>query len=54
VASRRDPERKKLEYVRMKVRGADVLTMMDSGASHNFMGEDTARRIGLKFVPAKA
>ena len=38
----------------MKVGGADVLTMVDGGASHNFMGEDTARRIGLKFVPAKA
>ena len=38
----------------MKVGGADVLTMVDSGASHNFMSEDTARRIGLKFVPVKA
>ena len=53
VVSRRDPERNRLEYVRMKVGGADVLTMVDSGASHNFMGEDTVRRIGLKFVPAK-
>ena len=31
VASRRDPERKNLEYVRMKVGGVDVLTMVDSG-----------------------
>ena len=38
----------------MKVGSDVVLTMVDSGASHNFMGEDTARRIGLKFVPAKA
>ena len=38
----------------MKVGGADILTMVDSGASHNFMGEYTARRIGLKFVPVKA
>ena len=52
--SKRDPEKNKLEYVRMKVGGTDVLTMVDSGASHNFMGEDTARRIGLRFVPAKA
>jgi len=52
--SRRDPERNRLEYVRMKVGGADILTMVDSGASHNFMGEDTVRRIGLKFVPARA
>jgi len=51
--SRRDPERNRLEYVRMKVGGADILTMVDSGASHNFMGEDTARRIGLKFVSAR-
>ena len=38
----------------MMVGGADILTMVDSRASHNSMSEDTARRIGLKFVPAKA
>ena len=54
VISRRNPERNKLEYVRMKVGDAYILTMVDSGASHNFMGEDTLRRIGLKFVPIKA
>eukprot|EP00253_Pinus_taeda_P033550 PITA_33550 len=54
VISRKDPERNKLEYVRMKVGGVDILTMVDSGASHNFMVEDTARRIGLKYVPIKA
>eukprot|EP00253_Pinus_taeda_P035778 PITA_35778 len=54
VISGKDPERNKLEYVRMKVGDADILTMVDSGASHNFMGEDTARRIGLKYVPIKA
>jgi len=50
--SRRDPERNRLEYVRIKVGGSDILTMVDSGASHNFMGKDTARRIGMKFAPA--
>lgn len=54
AVSKRDPERNKLEYVRMKVGGTNVLTMVDSGASHNFMSEDTARRIGLKFVTARA
>eukprot|EP00253_Pinus_taeda_P021800 PITA_21800 len=54
VISRRDPKRNKLEYVRIKVGDADILPKVDSGASHNFMGEDTARRIGLKFVPIKA
>eukprot|EP00253_Pinus_taeda_P007240 PITA_07240 len=54
VISRRDPERNKLEYVRIKIGDAYILTMVDSGASHNFMGEDTARRIRLKFVPVKA
>ena len=38
----------------MKVGSADILTMVDSGASHNFVGEDTARRIALKFVSVKA
>ena len=54
MVSRRDPERNRLNYVRMKVGGADILTMVDNGASHNFMGEDTARRIGLKFVSVEA
>lgn len=54
VVSRRDPERNSLEYVRMKIGGMEVLTMVDSGAAHNFMSEDVARRIGLKFVPVKA
>lgn len=38
----------------MKIGGMDVLTMVDSGATHNFMSEDVARRIGLKFVLVKA
>ena len=54
VISHRDPERNRLEYVQMKVGGANILTMVDSGASHNFMSEDTVRRIGLKFAPVKA
>lgn len=54
VVSRRDPERNRLEYVQMQIGGADILTMVDSGASHNFMSEDTTRRLGLKFVPTKA
>lgn len=54
VISRRDLERNKLEYVQMKIGGADILTMVDSGATHIFMGEDTMRIIGLKFVLVKA
>ena len=38
----------------MKIGSVDVLTMVDSGATHNFMSEDIARRIGLKFVPVQA
>jgi len=54
TTSRRNPERNRLEYVRMKIGGTEVLTMVDSGASHNFMSEDTVRRLGLKFVPVEA
>ena len=54
VVSQRDPEKNSLEYVRMKIGVVDVLTMVDSGATHKFMSEDVARRIGLKFVPVKA
>ena len=52
--SRRDPERNILEYVEMKVGSVDVLTMVDSGATHNLLSEDIARRIGLKFVSVQA
>ena len=45
MVSRRDPERKSLEYVRMKIGGMEVLTMVDSGATHNFMSEYVARRM---------
>ena len=38
----------------MKIGSANVLTMVDSGATHNFMSEDIARSIGIKFVPVKA
>lgn len=54
VVSRRDPERNSLEYVRMKIEGADILTMVDSEATHSFMIEDTMSRIRLKFVLVKA
>lgn len=54
VVSWRDPKRNSLEYVQMKIGGVDILTMVDSGATHNFMSEDTMRRIVLKFVSVKA
>ena len=38
----------------MKVGSANVLTMVDSSKTHNFMNEDISRRIGLKFVPVQA
>lgn len=52
--SRRDPKRNKLEYIEMKYGSGIVLTMVDSGATHNFMSEDTVRRIGLKFLLVQA
>lgn len=54
VTSRRNPERNRLEYVNMEIGGVKVLTMVDSGASHNFMSEDIARKLSLKFVPVEA
>jgi len=54
VTSRRNPERNRLEYVNMEIGGVKVLTMVDSGASHNFMSEDVVRKLGLKFVPVDA
>ena len=36
------------------IRKGTILIMVDSGATHNFMSEDTARRIGLKFLPVQA
>eukprot|EP00253_Pinus_taeda_P027727 PITA_27727 len=54
ITSRRNPERNRLEYVRMKIGGTEVLTMVDSGASLNLMSEDTIRRLGLKFLSVEA
>jgi len=28
----------------MKIGGPDILTLVDSGATHNYMNEDTVRR----------
>ena len=46
-----DRERRKLNFVKMDVLGSLVMAMLDSGASHNIMKEDVARRLGLRFVP---
>ena len=51
---RRDPERNNLEFVNMKIAKGTLLTMVDCGATHNFIGEDTARKVGLKFKPIQA
>jgi len=51
---RRDPERNNLEFVNMKIAKGTLMTMVDCGATHNFIGEDTARRVGLKFKPIQA
>jgi len=45
VVSLRDTEKNSLEYVPMKIGGVDILTLVDSGATHNFMNEDTPRRL---------
>lgn len=49
----RDPYRNKLEYVDMKVGHITFLTMVDSGATHNFIREEVVRKIGLKFIPTQ-
>lgn len=38
----------------MKIGQDTILTMVDSGVTHTFMREETARKIGLKFIPAQA
>ena len=38
----------------MKIGKGIVLTIVDNGATHNFMSEDTARKIGLKFILVQA
>jgi len=38
----------------MKILEGNVLTLVDNGATHNFMSEDTTRRIELNFLPVQA
>ena len=54
VVARHDHERNKLEYVDMKVGKGTLLTMVDSGVTHNFIKEEAARKVGLKFSPTQA
>jgi len=51
ATSKHDPEMRKLNFVKMDVVGSPVMAMLDSGASHNFMKDDVASRLGLRFVP---
>lgn len=37
----------------MKIGQGTVLMMVDSGATHNFMSEETARTIGLILIPTQ-
>lgn len=39
---------KGLQYVQAKVNGLPVRALVDSGATHNFVSADEARRLGLK------
>jgi len=38
----------------MKISEGNVLTMVDNGATHNFMSEDITRRIELNFLLVQA
>lgn len=42
-----------MEYVEMKIGKETIITMVDSGATHNFMSEDTTWEIGIKFILVK-
>jgi hypothetical protein len=48
-----DPDVTKLSYVQEEINGKMTLAMVDSGATHNFMREDIAQRLGLQFEQAQ-
>jgi len=50
ATSKYDLKRRKLNFVKMDVVWSPLIAMLDSRVSHNFMKEDLARRLGLRFV----
>ena len=38
----------------MNIAKGTLYAMVDIGATHNFIGEDTARKFGLRFKPIQA
>ena len=45
-----DASQKGLLYAMVKVNGKEVLAMLDTGATNNFVAEREAKRLGLKAV----
>ena len=54
VIPRRDPERNNLEFVNMNIAKGTLCTMVENGATHNFIREDIARKVGVRFKPIQA
>ena len=46
--AKKQPQSKGLMYVEAKVNGMSTKTMIDTGATHNFVSEEEARRLKLR------
>lgn len=50
VETKSDPlkSRPYLQFVNVKVKGSDVQALVDTGATHNFIAENEAKRLGVR------
>ena len=50
VETKEDPPKSRpyLQFVNVKIRGSDIQALVDTGATHNFIAESEAKRLGVR------
>ena len=52
VETKEDPPKSRpyLQFVNVKIRGSDIQALVDTGATHNFIAESEAKRLGVRIT----